>query len=139
MNTLDLKLIDHLPIHLEEGVLYVSEEFEIAGHLCPCGCGSKIITPLGVNEWTFSVYNGKPTLKPSIGNWQLPCQSHYWIDGGKILWSYKWSEDEIKAGQLAEELQRKEYYEKRVQAPIHKVSIWESIKKKFSKIWHNLF
>jgi len=21
------------------------------------------------------------------GNWQLPCQSHYWIDQGEIIWA----------------------------------------------------
>jgi hypothetical protein len=135
MKTINLKLLNHLPIQLEADILYVSEEFEIAGHLCPCGCGSKIITPLGVNEWSLSVYDGKPTLKPSIGNWQLPCQSHYWINGGEILWSYIWSEHEIKAGQLAEELQRKEYYAKMEQSVTPKISKWESIKKWFSKIW----
>lgn len=134
-----LKLIDHLPIKLEPEILYVSQEFEIAGHLCACGCGSKIITPLGVNEWSFSVCNGKPTLKPSIGNWQLPCQSHYWIEDGEILWSYKWSEDKIKAGRLAEEQRRKEYYDKMEKTPTHTFSIWESFKKRVSKFWRNLF
>src|SRR6476620_5497878 len=134
MITVDLKLIDHLPIHLEEGILYVSEEFEIAGHLCPCGCGSKVITPLGINEWSLSTHDEKPTLKPSIGNWQLPCQSHYWIDDGEILWSYGWSEEEIKAGHLAEELQRKEYYDKMLQTVTPQISMLKSIQKWFSKI-----
>lgn len=105
--------VHFLPKELESGILYVSQDFAVAGHLCPCGCGSKIITPLGQNEWSFSEVNGKPTLYPSIGNWQLPCRSHYWIKKGVIVWSYRWSEKQIKAGYLEEELQRKLYYENR--------------------------
>lgn len=138
MSTFSLKLINHLPIQLEANVLYVSEEFEIAGHLCPCGCGSKIITPLGINEWSLSVIEKKPTLKPSIGNWQLPCQSHYWIRRGEILWSNKWTDEEIEAGRLAEEQQRKDYYDEMERTVKYQISRWESIKKWFSKILRDM-
>ncbi len=59
-----LKLLHlrHLPRDLEGGILYVSKEFGTAGHLCPCGCRSKVITPLGQGEWFFREKNGKPTL-----------------------------------------------------------------------------
>jgi len=131
-------LITHLPIKLEANFLYVSEEFEIAGHLCPCGCGSKVITPLGINEWSLSVIEEKPTLKPSIGNWQLPCQSHYWIRRGEILWSNKWSDEEIEAGRLAEEQQRKEYYDELERTVTYQISRWERLKKWFSKILRDM-
>ena len=138
MSTISLKLITHLPIKLEANFLYVSEEFEIAGHLCPCGCGSKVITPLGINEWSLSVIEEKPTLKPSIGNWQLPCQSHYWIRRGEILWSNKWSDEEIEAGRLAEEQQRKEYYDELERTVTYQISRWERLKKWFSKILRDM-
>lgn len=138
MSTISLKLITHLPIKLEANVLYVSEEFEIAGHLCPCGCGSKVITPLGINEWSLSVIEEKPTLKPSIGNWQLPCQSHYWIRRGEILWSNKLSDEEIEAGRLAEEQQRKEYYDELERTVTYQISRWERLKKWFSKILRDM-
>lgn len=107
-----LKLIhvEFLPKELEPHILYVSREFGVAGHLCACGCGSKIITPLGPTEWKFSESKGKGTLYPSIGNWQLPCRSHYWIRRGKIKWSYSWSESRIKKARKAEEKGRKIYY-----------------------------
>lgn len=138
MSTISLKLLNHLPIQLEANVLYVSEEFEIAGHLCPCGCGSKIITPLGINEWSLSVIGKKPTLKPSIGNWQLPCQSHYWIRRGEILWSNKWTDEEIEAGRLAEAQQREDYYDEMERTVKSQISRWESIKKWFSKILRDM-
>jgi hypothetical protein len=110
MNKIKLLKVQYLPIELEPGILYVSEEFEVAGHLCPCGCGSKIITPLGHTEWSFSEYKGKGTLYPSIGNWQLPCKSHYWVTNGEIQWSYKWTEEQIEAGRRAEDMRRKMFY-----------------------------
>jgi hypothetical protein len=55
-----------------------------AGHLCACGCGNKVVTPLDPAEWSFRDRSGLPTLFPSIGNWQLPCRSHYLITDGRI-------------------------------------------------------
>ena len=112
MEEIKLLKIEYLPNDLEPGVLYVSEEFGIAGHLCPCGCKTKIMTPLDPSEWSFKELNNKPTLFPSIGNWQLPCKSHYWIREGMIEWSDEWSEEEIIKGRIAEERKRKLYYEK---------------------------
>ncbi|OQA50824.1 MAG: hypothetical protein BWY47_00246 [Bacteroidetes bacterium ADurb.Bin302] len=104
--------VKYLPQVLDSGILYVSKKYGIAGHLCPCGCGNKIITPLGRTEWHLKVKNGKPTLYPSLGNWQLPCKSHYWIIDGEIEWSYQWDDDQIKRGQKAEDIQRKNYFKK---------------------------
>lgn len=112
MEKIKLLKVHFLPKELQEGVLYVSREFGVAGHLCPCGCKSKVITPLDATEWSFKEVNGKPTLFPSIGNWELPCQSHYWVTNGNIEWSNKWSEDKIIAGRQAEEDKRKLYYDK---------------------------
>tara|TARA_R110002049_G_scaffold172683_1_gene339464 strand:- start:2513 stop:2917 length:405 start_codon:yes stop_codon:yes gene_type:complete len=112
MDRIKLLRVDFLPKELEEGILYVSEEYGIAGHLCPCGCKNKIMTPIDPSEWSFKEINNEPTLYPSIGNWQLPCRSHYWITNGKIEWSYDWSEEEIIEGRKYEEKKRKAYYDK---------------------------
>ena len=100
-----------MPAHLEPGVLYVSEEFETAAHLCACGCGSKVRTPLGPTEWSFFEEATGPTLHPSIGNWQRPCQSHYWIVNGRVEWSTQWSPQQIAAGRALEQSRRARYYE----------------------------
>jgi hypothetical protein len=112
MKRIELSQVHYMPSELVAGILYVSEEYNVAGHLCPCGCGSKIITPLGQTEWSFSTDDGRPTLYPSIGNWQLPCRSHYWIINGEIEWSYQWSEKQIQAGRRTEELCRQSYFNK---------------------------
>jgi hypothetical protein len=111
MSTLQLMHVEFLPSDLEEGILYVSKKYAVAGHLCPCGCRSKIITPLGRNEWRYSEKKALPTLYPSIGNWQLPCRSHYWITNGAVEWSYNWNQEKIDAGAKLEEKKRKDYYE----------------------------
>lgn len=111
MERIKLLKVHYLPKELEEGFLYVSEEFGVAGHLCPCGCKNKIITPLDKTEWSFKEIMNKPTLYPSIGNWQLPCKSHYWIIDGIIEWSYPWSEEQIIEGREAEEKKRKAHYD----------------------------
>lgn len=112
INKIKLLEVTYLPTKLEPGILYFSKKYGVAGHLCPCGCGNKIITPLGKTEWHLKVKNGKPTLYPSLGNWQLSCRSHYFIIDGEIEWSYQWSDDQIKTGWHAEELKRKSYFKK---------------------------
>lgn len=106
-----LQRVHYMPKVLEPGVLYVSEEFGAAAHLCPCGCGLKVRTPLGPTDWLLEETDKGPTLYPSIGNWQFPCQSHYWIYEGQVVWSVEWTPKQIAAGRRAEEKQRRKYYE----------------------------
>lgn len=110
MDRIKLQKVHYLPKELIEGILYVSEEFGVAAHLCPCGCQNKVVTPLDPTEWKFIETYGKPTLQPSIGNWQLPCKSHYWITNGIIDWSYQWDERQIEKGRQEEEKIRQAYY-----------------------------
>lgn len=110
---LALLRVYYMPKEMEQGILYVSDEFDVAGHLCACGCRNKVMTPLGPTEWTFTDTARGPSLKPSIGSWQLPCKSHYWIDGGRIEWSRAWSPEMVERGRRAEEARRREYYESR--------------------------
>lgn len=100
-----------MPHELEAGVLYVSQEFDVAVHLCACGCGVKIRTPLGPTEWKVVKTPRGLSLSPSVGNWQQPCQSHYWITRGDVSWSDKWTPEQIAAGREHEEQCRRDYYE----------------------------
>lgn len=124
----ELKRVHYMPKDLEPGVLYVSDKFNTAAHLCACGCGAKIRTPLGPTEWSIQQTSSGPSLWPSVGNWQQPCQSHYVISGGEVQWSSKWSAAQIKAGRLNEEHRRRAHYE----------SIDKKPKTMPSRIW-NLF
>lgn len=105
-----LERVRFIPPVLEPGVLYAAVEFDAAAHLCPCGCGSKVRTPLGQTEWHLEDAPDGPTLYPSIGNWQRPCRSHYWIWEGRIIWSDEWTDAQIHEGRRQEEKQRRAYF-----------------------------
>ena len=110
LTTIRLARVRYIPKTLEPGVLYVSEEFEAAVHLCACGCGLKVSTPLGPAEWSFLNSPNGPSLEPSIGNWQLPCRSHYVIADGNVRRGGQWSDIQVAAGRRAEEQRRQAYY-----------------------------
>lgn len=118
-----LQSVRYMPKLLEPSILYVSEEFHTAAHLCACGCGQKVRTPLGPTEWTVRSASRGPTLRPSVGNWQLPCKSHYLITNGRVHWSNQWTEKQIRAGREREHERRSVYYEAR--RP--KVSWWRQL------------
>lgn len=132
MTKIKLKRVHYIPKDLEPGVLYISEEFGAAAHLCACGCGAKIRTPLGPTEWSFTETSIGPTLSPSIGNWQQPCQSHYFIRNGQVVWAPKWTQEQIEAGRIDEELRRKAYYDDVYKNKSIFIRIWNWMKNLFS-------
>lgn len=131
ISTLALQHVKFLPKELSPGILYVSIEYGVAGHLCACGCGSKVITPLGPTEWALTERSGRPTLRPSIGNWQQPCRSHYLITDGRIVWAGQWSDAAILAGRKAEQVRREAYYAAR--EPGFWKSIWNFVRDVFNR------
>jgi hypothetical protein len=128
MTELILRHVRAVPKELEGGILYVSIDYGVAAHLCACGCGNKVIVPLGPAEWTFTELDGKPTLSPSIGNWQLPCRSHYVIRNGEILWSGQWSEEQVLTGRRSEETRREVYYAERARERVRWRRAWKWIR-----------
>ena len=36
--------------------------------------------------WKLSETDGEVTLHPSIGSFNLPCRSHYFIRGNTVVW-----------------------------------------------------
>jgi hypothetical protein len=90
--------VKSFPSSLEPGLLYVSTHFSTAAHSCACGCEREVITPLSTAQWVLT-FDGSVSLWPSIGNWALPCQSHYIIDHGAIRWSRRFNADEIRSNQ----------------------------------------
>lgn len=107
---LRLERAQYMPKVLEPGVLYASVEFGAAAHLCACGCGAKIRTPLAPTEWTLEETSDGPSLSPSVGNWQQPCRSHYWIWRGEVEWHGDWTEAQVQAGRRREHQRRKAYF-----------------------------
>ena len=81
------EFVEFIPDRLEPGFLYVSRRYATATHLCCCGCGLEVVTPLNPAKWHLSERDGNVSLHPSVGNWSFPCQSHYWIDGNSVRWA----------------------------------------------------
>ena len=129
-----LNCVHYMPTELSPGILYFSEEFGMAAHLCACGCGKKVFTPIGPTDWKLTIKDGQPTLYPSVGSWQLACQSHYWVEFGRIKWSYAWSEEQIIAGRKEENLRSEIYYSNR-QAEREKTTIFKRFVQWFLRLF----
>jgi len=90
MKTEEIKPIycDFIPEKILPGYIYISKKYEIAIHLCACGCGIKTATPISSGEWILTDINDSITLRPSIGNFmgELQYHAHYYITNGKIEW-----------------------------------------------------
>ena len=104
------EFVEYIPKELQPDTVYVSMENETVVHSCFCGCGGRVVTPLSPAAWELTFNGDAISLYPSIGNWNLECQSHYWIRGGRVVWSEKWSGNRIEAGRRWEANKRQEYY-----------------------------
>jgi len=96
------EFVDYIPEKLDDGVLYVSVRYATAAHLCCCGCGNEVTTPLSPAKWSVTFDGQTVSLDPSIGNWSFRCQSHYWIDHNRVVWAPRWSKERIAAGRAAD-------------------------------------
>jgi hypothetical protein len=111
-----LERVKYMPAALQPGVLYVAEEFGAAAHLCACGCGRKVRTPLSPTEWRLEETPQGPTLHPSVGNWQAPCRSHYVIRRGEICWAGQWTDQQILRGRQDEERRARAHFDELARA-----------------------
>ena len=87
-----------MPPVLEPGTFYVSYKHRLTEHLCACGCGTEVSLPLSPSEWRVECHGDAISLRPSVGNWRLPCRSHYIIDHSTTRWCELWSEQRVMAG-----------------------------------------
>lgn len=88
--------VEFIPEQLEEGKLYISEEYKTAIHKCCCGCGEEVVTPFSPADWRLEKGTKGISLYPSIGNWNYRCQSHYFIRENSILWAAQMSPKQIQ-------------------------------------------
>ncbi|WP_461304661.1 DUF6527 family protein [Aureisphaera sp.] len=99
-----------MPDQIEEGTVYISLEYGAVIHLCACGCGEEVNTPLSPTDWKLA-YDGKNiSLFPSIGNWSFKCRSHYWIEDSEVVWAKTWSESRIKRNRTFDKRIKSKYY-----------------------------
>lgn len=91
------RFVEYIPQEIEEGVLYISLEFDTAKHKCPCGCGEDVFTTLSPARWKLTYDGETVSLDPSIGNWYLDCKSHYFIKNDQVIWAGNFSSNQIEA------------------------------------------
>ena len=104
------EFIRALPDKLDDGTLYISIDYATAVHKCCCGCGREVVTPLSPTDWKFTYDGVSISLYPSIGNWNFPCRSHYWIDGSRVVWADRWSDEMMAAGRAQDRFAKSSYY-----------------------------
>jgi hypothetical protein len=112
------EFVEHVPDQLVDGIIYVSISFATVVHRCCCGCGREIVTPLSPTDWQLIFDGAAISLTPSIGNWSLPCRSHYWIVRNRVRWALPWSQREIDTGRAADALAKAHYFEDENQSRI---------------------
>lgn len=106
------RFVEYIPRELELGVLYISMTYSTTAHLCASGCGNKVVLPLSPAEWQL-YYDGRSvSLSPSVGNWDYPCRSHYWIRKNKIRWAGDWTAEQIEEGRRRDERMLDAMFEK---------------------------
>lgn len=87
VETFIVQFVGIVPRPIEPGILYVSERFQTAIHSCACGCGLETVTPFSrPDDWQYTRDGDLVTLNPSIGNFQFPCKSHYYIEQNRVRW-----------------------------------------------------
>src|ERR1700733_368063 len=75
--------VERIPKQLNSGVIYHTEEFEVAALLCACGCGHRVML-LVPDSHQVSSEGGMATVRPSIAVCDAPCKSHYVITAGRL-------------------------------------------------------
>lgn len=133
--TIRYRLVDSIPREIVEGTIYISQEYATAVHKCCCGCRNEVVTPLGPTDWQIKINHGEVTVYPSIGNWSLPCQSHYWIREGRILWAEQWSEARIAFGRQQNRIAKQIQYGER---PLSKHPTTSTSTGYLARLWKNL-
>lgn len=110
VNVIKPEYVLQLPDKLNEGVLYICEDFNLTAHKCCCGCGEDVYNKLSPVKWQLIKLNGgMVSLEPSIGNWKYTCQSHYWIRGNRVINAGSMSSRAIEAVQQRDLQDRNRY------------------------------
>jgi hypothetical protein len=104
------EFVELLPDVLKEHTVYVSIPYATAVHKCACGCGHEVVTPLSPIKWALTFNGASVSLDPSIGNWEFPCRSHYWIEQDRVVWAREWTKREIELGRSLEREEKRKYF-----------------------------
>lgn len=115
--------VDRFPSIFQEGTIYWTREFKISAHLCACGCGDVIYLPIGPMDYAITIHSQGPTLRPSVGNWNV-CNAHYFITNGQVQWAVTWNPEQVAAGRAYEDTRRENYYKQQPRSLIQILLGW---------------
>ena len=118
--SLEPVFVKSLPETLTQGRLYVSMEFASVAHLCCCGCGEEVITPLSPTDWRLEFNGIDISLSPSVGSWSLDCRSHYIIRKSRVIPAGSWSADQIQRGRHQNKIAKDIFYNQSEVVPVEK-------------------
>jgi len=96
------EFVEFIPQVLAPDTIYVSIPFATTAHSCGCGCGLQVVAPLSPTDWTLTFDGETISLDPSIGNWNFPCRSHYWITRGTVRWAASWNKHQVDANRATD-------------------------------------
>ena len=110
LHAIEPVLVEQIPRALEPGKLYISLAYDTVTHLCACGCGSEVVTPLHPARWRLTWDGTTASLAPSVGSWALACRSHYVIKKNRVLWGAEWSEEKVARGRARDRRAVEDYF-----------------------------
>lgn len=110
--TLEHRFVRNIPRELDSGVLYISMDYATAVHSCCCGCGERVVTPFTPTDWCMTFDGESISLCPSVGNWNQKCQSHYVIQGSRVLEAGPWSEKQVESERRRDKMAKAAHYGK---------------------------
>jgi hypothetical protein len=126
------EFVEFIPKEREDGVLYVSIPYATAVHSCFCGCGLKVVTPISPVGWQLTFDGESVTLFPSVGSWNFPCRSHYFIRRDVVVWGENMSQREIELGRARDHQARDQHFGTQTADPAHarkkKRGFWDRLK-----------
>lgn len=127
------EFVDEIPRTPEHGKLYLSCRYRAAVHLCACGCGAKVSTPLHPTGWRLSYDGQSVSLSPSVGNWSEKCQSHYVIRNSRVIWAERLPRERIERIREQRRLDIEEFYGtgRKLEVPLPS----RPVKGLWSRIW----
>lgn len=133
---LEHRFVRNVPDQIEPGILYISMDYATAVHSCCCGCGEEIVTPFTPTDWRMTFDGETVSLRPSIGNWNLKCRSHYFVERGRIVVAGSWTQAQIAAERRRDKAAKAAYYGTTASGapaePAHKAQragIWTTVKR----------
>ena len=111
--TLQPSFVEFIPEDIKTGIIYISMKYKTAIHRCICGCNNEVVTPFSPTDWQLLFDGESVSLKPSIGNWNFDCKSHYWIVNNEIVHSPKWSDEQISKSRSKDKNRKKWFFSKK--------------------------